>query len=156
MVTAAYPSRIKPQWVKVPFAEIARCELPVFLFLAAVVAFSFYLTPSPNLYGTHTQLGLPPCPMMAIFHVRCPGCGLTTSFAAAAHGKWAMGFKAHPAGPLLWLATVLGALFYLFQIVSGQRFVSGLTPERQSHYFLWAIYVVVGAGLARNVIEFFW
>ncbi len=47
------------------------------------------------------------CPSQTIFHVDCPGCGLTRSFIHLAHGDWDCAFSKHRLGWLLALATVL-------------------------------------------------
>jgi hypothetical protein len=68
------------------------------------------LHPDRRGFGTHTQLGLPPC----LFHVwtglPCPTCGLTTSFAYMARWQITAAFAAHPLGPLLFALTVLTLL----------------------------------------------
>jgi hypothetical protein len=46
------------------------------------------LTPSPQGIGTHQQLGLPPCSMRIIFGIRCPGCGMTTSWSYFTRGEF--------------------------------------------------------------------
>ena len=43
-----------------------------------ITAIAAVLRPDPSHHGTHTQLGLPPCPAVLLFHRPCPGCGLTT------------------------------------------------------------------------------
>ena len=43
------------------------------------------LTPAPAGFGTHEQLGLPPCAFLHWTGFPCPSCGLTTCFAHAAH-----------------------------------------------------------------------
>lgn len=70
----------------------------------AVTAIGVYLQPSPNGHGTHQQLGLPPCGSVLLFDRPCPGCGLTTSWTATLHGRFAEAFQAHPLGPLLYAA----------------------------------------------------
>ncbi len=63
----------------------------------------------PAGHGTHTQLGLPPCPSVLVFGRPCPGCGLTTSWSATVHMDLATAFRAHPLGPLLYLGFTLSA-----------------------------------------------
>ncbi|TWU32926.1 DUF2752 domain-containing protein [Novipirellula artificiosorum] len=46
------------------------------------------LHPDPDGLGTHQQLGFPPCTSRVLFGVRCPSCGMTTSWAYFMHGQW--------------------------------------------------------------------
>lgn len=39
------------------------------------------LQPAVDGFGTHQQLGLPPCTSIYVWGVRCPACGMTTSWA---------------------------------------------------------------------------
>jgi hypothetical protein len=47
------------------------------------------------------------CPARMIFHVDCPGCGLTRSFIHLARGDWRASWNIHHVGMLLALAVVL-------------------------------------------------
>lgn len=47
------------------------------------------------------------CPSRSLFHVDCPGCGLTRSFVHLAHGNWRAAWAIHRVGILLALAVVL-------------------------------------------------
>jgi hypothetical protein len=78
-------------------------QLIWFLAWLAVTAVALWLTPNPQGHGTHTQLGLPPCPSVLLFSKPCPGCGLTTSFSAFVHGDFPVAFRAHALGPALYL-----------------------------------------------------
>ena len=71
---------------------------------AGVLALSRWLTPSAAGFGTHTQLGLPPCGFLQVFGIPCPACGLTTAFAHAAHFSTRASLAAHPLGLPLFLA----------------------------------------------------
>lgn len=64
-------------WIVIGFA-VASC--------AALVALGLFVHPDPRGFGTHEQLGLPSCKPMLWWNVPCPGCGVTTSVALAAHG----------------------------------------------------------------------
>lgn len=81
-----------------------------------VVGLSAWLQPSANGFGTHQQLGLPPCEFGSITGIACPGCGLTTSFAHMAHGHFIAGFASHLMGPPLFLMTLFVALFAPYAI----------------------------------------
>jgi len=76
------------------------CLIPVcFLVLAGT------LTPSPQGSGTHRQLGLPPCSIRLAFGVRCPSCGMTTSWSHFARGNWIESVRANAGGfSLAWVA----------------------------------------------------
>ena len=71
-----------------------------------VLGTAAWLHPDARGFGTHQQLGLPPCTFEAMTRVPCPGCGLTTSFAAMAHGHVVEALRAHLMGPLLFALTV--------------------------------------------------
>lgn len=68
------------------------------LFLIAGFCLAFRLEPSPRGYGTHQQLGLPPCSIQFLFGIPCPSCGMTTSFAWYIRGQWGLAWQANPAG----------------------------------------------------------
>jgi hypothetical protein len=80
----------------------------------AVTVVGAALHPDPSGHGTHTQLGLPPCPSAFLFDRPCPGCGMTTSWSATIHGDLPAAFAAHPLGPILYGAFTAYALAGLF------------------------------------------
>jgi hypothetical protein len=68
---------------------------------AAVLVVAAMLEPDARGYGTHAQLGLPPCGFLLLTGAPCPGCGLTTAFAHAIRGDWMLAADANPFGLLL-------------------------------------------------------
>jgi len=72
----------------------------------AVLAVAAWLKPAASGYGTHTQLGLPPCGFLLLTHHPCPSCGLTTCFAWAVRLQFRKAFFANPFGILAFLGTV--------------------------------------------------
>ena len=64
----------------------------------AVLAVAATIEPDVRGYGTHTQLGLPPCGFLFLTGSPCPGCGLTTAFAHGIRGQWSMAASANPLG----------------------------------------------------------
>jgi len=46
------------------------------------------MTPSPQGFGTHLQLGLAPCSFKDLTGLPCPSCGMTTSFSHFVRGHW--------------------------------------------------------------------
>lgn len=63
-----------------------------------VLAAASTVEPDVRGYGTHTQLGLPPCGFLMLTGSPCPGCGLTTAFAYGIRGHWSMAARANPLG----------------------------------------------------------
>ncbi len=130
--------------------RLAWLSLPVAF--SGVVAIAFRLTPSPAGVGTHRELGLPPCPFFYFTGLKCPGCGLTTSFTCLVHFQWLNAFKAHPLGPFLFLLFALLAIFSLLE------FANYLTPLRKlldGHYSGF-VNVTVGAYVGVWILRMFW
>jgi len=73
----------------------------------AVLTISRMLEPSPHGFGTHRQLGLPPCLFLNLTGIPCPSCGLTTSFAHAVRLHLYESLIAQPFGLLACTLTFL-------------------------------------------------
>ena len=56
------------------------------------------LEPSSSGLGTHHQLGLPPCSMRVLLGIRCPGCGMTTSWSHFTRGNWQQSLETNVGG----------------------------------------------------------
>lgn len=69
--------------------------------LALVLLIASSLVPDERGWGTHQQLGLPPCTFVTVFGVRCPACGMTTSWSLATHARVVEALRTHVAGTLL-------------------------------------------------------
>jgi len=74
---------------------------------ACVLVIARVLTPDPSGFGTHTQLGLPPCFFLQLTSLPCPACGLTTSFAHMARFEITSALRANVLGLPLFLLTAL-------------------------------------------------
>ena len=72
-----------------------------------VLAIATYLTPDSRGFGTHEQLGLPPCISTNFLGVPCPLCGMTTAFALMAHARPGDALRAQPAGAVFFVLCVL-------------------------------------------------
>jgi hypothetical protein len=88
--------------------------------LLGLVVFALWVPPDPRGYGTHERLGLPPCAAMELWNVPCPGCGVTTSLALAAHGRLLASFLNQPFGCALALAVPCAFVFALVQHARGR------------------------------------
>lgn len=84
-----------------------------------LVAARALLQPEPQGFGTHEQLGLPPCQSMDWFGVPCPGCGVTTSVAWFAHADAMRSLQTQPLGFLIGAVALFAAPLALFGVVRG-------------------------------------
>jgi hypothetical protein len=80
--------------------------LTLALGMTVVLATAGQLQPDPRGYGTHEQLGRPPCAILRLTGRPCPSCGLTTSFAWFVRGNLARSWQANPSGPFVASACV--------------------------------------------------
>ena len=124
-------------------------QLAWFALWAVMTAVGLYLTPNPSGFGTHTQLGLPPCPSTLLWARPCPGCGMTTSVAATLHGNFSLAFRAHPFGPLLYALFTASALAGLY------GWLRGLRMETGGRAFAWSVGVLIFAYLVHGTVRFF-
>lgn len=108
------------------------------LLFFALFGISLFLTPDGNGHGTHTQLGLPPCPSTLMFNRPCPGCGMTTSFAHCAKLDFVGAFQAHPFGPILFVGWAITAVLALYGAIRGYK----LDTESRSFQWTLAIYAI--------------
>jgi len=81
------------------------------------------LRPSPQGYGTHQQLGLPPCSFTQWFGKRCPSCGMTTSWACLTKGRVIEALRANAGGALLALTAAVVGPWALISGLWGRWFV---------------------------------
>lgn len=136
-----------------PFARTDRLAYACLIGAAgAVLALAFRLRPAPEGFGTHEQLGLPPCPFLRLAGLPCPGCGLTTSFAHMARFDLAGALAAQPFGVYAFLLTFmlvpLAASFILRRVswqeaceLRGLRFVFYLTGALWLAGWVWKLAV---------------
>ena len=88
--------------------------------LVSLLATAFFLEPSRQGYGTHQQLGLPPCSFQKMFGVRCPSCGMTTSWSHLARGRLFSALGANTGGVLLALLTSAAGPWLLISGIRGK------------------------------------
>jgi Protein of unknown function (DUF2752) len=108
--------------------------------LVAMLGVAVALRPSERGWGTHQQLGLPPCTFQWMFGQRCPSCGMTTSWAWLVRGNAVRAAKANVGGTLLAAAALVAAPWLLVSAIRGRWLV---TPPGDGVLAVMAIVVVV-------------
>jgi hypothetical protein len=101
-----------------PGQRIALAALALAVLVLLVTARN--LTPDAHGYGTHQQLGLPPCTFYLIFQRPCPACGMTTSWAWLLRGEIGRALAANAGGTLLAALSLVGVPWILISTVRGR------------------------------------
>lgn len=89
--------------------------------MLAALLLASQLRPDPRGRGTHEQLGLPPCTLATLAGLRCPACGMTTSWALATHGRFVDAVRTHATGTLLAFTALVGGLASTIVAARGRR-----------------------------------
>lgn len=107
--------------------EPARLSIPMRLLLGGVtivlislLATAACLRPVEQGFGTHQQLGLPPCSAVQWFGRRCPSCGMTTAWAHLLAGSPLRACRANAGGALTGVCALLAAPWALFSAARGR------------------------------------
>ncbi|MCA9305869.1 MAG: DUF2752 domain-containing protein [Phycisphaerales bacterium] len=119
---------------------------------AALLGTAAWLSPSGAGHGTHTQLGMPPCGWVLAFDKPCPTCGMTTSFAHAAHGELWAAFVTQPFGALLALASAMVFWMGLHSAVTGSRALSSLGRLFLPRYVWIGVALLVAAWVYKLLV----
>ena len=98
------------------------------------------LKPSSRGYGTHQGLGLPPCTIVQWYGMRCPSCGMTTSWAHMTRGQVFQAVRANAGGALLAILAATVGPWILLSGLAG-RWLGG--PPRESITIVVGLAVVV-------------
>lgn len=85
----------------------------------AVIATAASLEPDARGHGTHERLGLAPCSFMQRHGRPCISCGMTTAFAAMAHGRLDLALAANPYGAGLFLLVVAAPFWFVNSLRKG-------------------------------------
>ena len=109
-------------WLVRAFLGSVGAGLAILLIVAAC------LSPSPQGFGTHQQLGLPECSIKMMFEMPCPSCGMTTSWSHMMRGQFISSCKANPGGALLAITSIFLCPWLLITAAKGAWFV-GVPPD---------------------------
>jgi hypothetical protein len=78
------------------------------------------LQPNRRGYGTHQQLGLPPCSASVLLGVRCPMCGGTTAWANLVRGRGREALAANSGATLLGVLCLVAIPWLLWSALRGR------------------------------------
>jgi hypothetical protein len=99
--------------------------------LVMLLACARWLEPSATGFGTHRQIGLPPCTTYALFGVKCPSCGMTTAWAFTTRLRFQEALNANMAGTLLCIQAIASVPYLVVMIFAKRdplgRFFSAAT-----------------------------
>ena len=119
--------------------------------LAILLVTAGRLTPNPAGLGTHQQLGLPPCSSLVIFGVRCPACGMTTSWALLLDGDILNAVRVNTGGVMLALIAAVGVLCQSLMAWSGRR---EILPWFMN-FVLWSLIAALSVAVLQWLLRFF-
>ncbi|WP_425616348.1 DUF2752 domain-containing protein [Anatilimnocola sp. NA78] len=122
--------------------------LGVGLVLGGLLVTAAMLPPSQYGLGTHQSLGLPPCSFIVWFGIRCPACGMTTSWAHLMRGQVIQSAMANTGGCLLGMMAVLGTPWMLASGLRGRWLFGPLAAE-------WLL-VSIGTIFAITTVQWLW
>lgn len=86
----------------------------------AVLVTAAMIHPDPRGFGTHEALGMRSCGFILMSGLPCPTCGMTTAYSQMMHGRPLAAFVAQPAGFVLCLGTMVGAVLCLRIAILGR------------------------------------
>lgn len=112
-----------------------------------VILIAAWLTPSPNGYGTHIQLGLGNCTMMVLTEWPCPMCGMTTTFTLLSHFRPLDALLNQPFGVALYAITLAAAAIGLADLATGRGIWRRALALVQRHENAWAWFLLGGMTL---------
>lgn len=118
---AAPPDQVEPAPMAWPFdAWLRGVMICGGMTLIALLIVAASLQPDAAGFGTHQQLGLPPCSSLVMFGFRCPACGMTTSWAYLMRGNVLAALSVNSGGTLLGLSALVTGPWLLASGIRGR------------------------------------
>ena len=87
-----------------------------------VLLLALSVEPNPSGLGTHTQWNIPACGWVERTGYPCPTCGMTTAFSHVVRGQFIRAFLAQPAGALLAMGFLAGAVWFVYLTLTVRRY----------------------------------
>ncbi len=136
------PIRLEPG----PLRKASRLTLvAVAAALAVVLGLACWLNPDERGFGTHEQLGLPPCAFRALTGIPCPSCGMTTSFAHVMRGRLLTAAWTNAGGCVLALGLV-GLIPWCLASAAVGRTIGVRSPERAAVVIVLSVVAITMIG----------
>jgi len=133
-----------------PIKTVVRLLLVAWgVFLLAGFSLAVSLAPNPAGFGTHQQLGLPPCSFQTMLGIPCPSCGMTTSFSHFVRGQWVSAAAANVGGLLLAIVSTVMVPWSFWSAARGEM-VGIRDPDS---WLAWGIGLLTVATLLNWFIE---
>jgi hypothetical protein len=114
--------------------------------LLVLIGVSMVLRPDPSGLGTHQQLGLPACTSVQLLDLRCPACGMTTSWAWMARGRIDRALESNVGGAMLFVVTAVSIPWICWIAYRGSR----------ADWESWLLFAVIGVCTAMAVALLSW
>lgn len=130
-VATAQESEKLPTWQRIMLLGIGLGGIALF-------GIAWSLKPDPRGFGTHQQLGLPPCSFYFMFEIPCPSCGGTTSFSHFVRGEWVPSINANPAVFAVAMVTAAAIPWSLFCSWRGELYLI----QQPSIFFTWILFAI--------------
>jgi hypothetical protein len=141
----AVPSRSQAHWILLALAPA--CAL-------VLLVLGIFVEPSAEGFGTHVRLGLRPCLSMVWLDLPCPGCGVTTSVALAAHGRPVSAFLNQPFGLLVAMLLAAYPLWALWQLARGRDLFASLPRHSARAWMVFLGLSILGAWIYKLALGF--
>lgn len=119
------------------------------IIVATLLLTARMLTPDLEGFGTHQQLGLPPCTSVVLFDSRCPACGMTTSWALLLRGQIWAALESNIGGAML-------AVIGLAYLPASCYFFFGGYPTRSERFSFWlamSMLLAIGAATVQWIVR---
>jgi hypothetical protein len=119
--------------------------------LCVPLGVAWRLEPSPLGMGTHQQLGLPPCTFRLLLGIRCPSCGMTTSWSHLVRGQVVSAVRCSVCGTVLAGLCATAAAASLLSAVRGRWVVARPTDAACVWGVAGLVLLMLGEWLCRLV-----
>jgi len=120
--------------------------------MGAILITAARLHPDAHQYGTHEQLGLPPCGFLIMTGLPCPTCGMTTAFAYTVHGRLGHAAHAQFAGLVMALGCVVAGFCSIIALVGGRTPAINWYRINPVHLVWWTVALLIAGWAVKIVI----